>query len=762
MPELTLENRKVENQNPNVNLGAFYSRIKSDSGKENVETKSVQVQDPKYVAWAKSAYKKFPNFSKINVHKKVKDAVLFLGWKLKPEEYDAFVVTTFVFTFGISLIVSMLLFAIAFILYNNMSAFSISPAYFLIIPLILGFSVSGYLSYYVMNYPLVKAEEEKRLALAYLPAMVGYLTMYLKLVPNLERAILFASEQGEGHLADEMKKLVWDTNLGVYSSISEGLDFLSYRWEKYSKDFKEAIMMIKSAMVEDNEARRTELLDKTTENLLDSIKLKMETYARGLSQPSLVLFYIGVLLPLLLVIILPIGSVFASLPFSNPWILAAIYCVAIPLFVFMYGKKISRKVPLLYKAPVIPDDYKGLPKKNNIKLGKFELNIFVFLGFIFIFGIVVLYFAQTLFGVTLEKVMRDVDQLPQNYIDNPESYFDMLAENYILTSNSKITKGSKEYEDVFKTQKMLYSLSPGHDTTPYIFLYGFAVLVAILVALFAYLTSKDKKKVQDYYMDMEKNFREVLFILASRLSEGKPMETAIKETKSFFPELVISQDFLAKTLDNINLLGMPLEQALFDPMFGSLKNNPSELIKNNMKIISDSSELGVGTVAKTILSISLQLKNIEDIRITVQKLTDDVRQMMSTMASMIAPAVLGMVSGIQKVVILTLSNLGSSGISQNSTDSSLLADTGMGGMDVSQMMGSLDPNAIGSIATPLQFNIILIINLTLVVIGLVYFITRVQSDSNLEFKKNLAYMVPVAIIVFVLASAGSSLLLGGL
>jgi hypothetical protein len=197
-------------------------------------------------------------------------------------------------------------------------------------------------------------------------------------------------------------------------------------------------------------------------------------------------------------------------------------------------------------------------------------------------------------------------------------------------------------------------------------------------------------------------------------------------------------------------------------MFGSLKNNPSELIKNNMKIISDSSELGVGTVAKTILSISLQLKNIEDIRITVQKLTDDVRQMMSTMASMIAPAVLGMVSGIQKVVILTLSNLGSSGISQNSTDSSLLADTGMGGMDVSQMMGSLDPNAIGSIATPLQFNIILIINLTLVVIGLVYFITRVQSDSNLEFKKNLAYMVPVAIIVFVLASAGSSLLLGGL
>jgi hypothetical protein len=400
MPE-DFNSKRDENQN--VNIGAFYSRIKTDSGKENTEVKSTEVKDPKYVDLAKKVYKKFPSFAKLNAHKRVKDAVLFLGWKLKPEEYDALVVTTFVFTFGVTLIISILLFAIAFVLYQQTS-FTINPAYFLIFPLILGFSVSAYLCYYVMNYPLVKAEEEKRQALAYLPAMVGYLTMYLKLVPNLERAILFASQQGEGHLANEMKKLVWDTNLGVYNSISQGLDFLSYRWEKYSRDFKEAIMMIKSAMVEDNEARRTELLDKTTENLLDAIKLKMETYARGLSQPSLVLFYIGVLLPLLLVIILPIGSVFASLPFSNPWVLSIIYCVAIPLFVFFYGKKISRKVPLLYKAPIIPDDYKGLPKKNHIRIKNFEINLFVLLGLIFVIGLGILYIAQISFGVTLKKL----------------------------------------------------------------------------------------------------------------------------------------------------------------------------------------------------------------------------------------------------------------------------------------------------------------------------------------------------------------------
>ena len=64
--------------------------------------------------------------------------------------------------------------------------------------------------------------------------------------------------------------------------------------------------------------------------------------------------------------------------------------------------------------------------------------MFVILGLIFVIGVFALYIAQ----ITLEllvKVMRDVDQLPQKYVD-PESYFDMLAENYILTTDSKVRK----------------------------------------------------------------------------------------------------------------------------------------------------------------------------------------------------------------------------------------------------------------------------------------------------------------------------------
>ncbi len=756
-------NVMIENQQ-DVNIGALYKGIKTEGNRQEDLIKPEDVKDPKYVSWAKLAYKKFPNFSKSNLHLSVKDAVLFLGWKLKPEEYNALIMTVTILGLGALLFLTILIYIISTFVLSKFTDIKISSNFITLIFFFVFGIILLFVILHLKNYPKIEAEKEQRKSLAYLPAMVGYMTMYLKLVPNLERAVIFAAKQGEGHLANDFRKILWDTNLGLYSSISEGLDYLSYKWEKYSKDFKEAVMMIKSAMVEDGDARRAELLDKSSENLLSSIKLKMETYARGLSQPSLVLFYIGVLLPLLLVIILPIGSVFAKLPFANPWILALLYDVAIPVFVFLYGKKISRTVPLLYKPPVISDDYKGLPKKNHFRIGKLEVNLYVFLGLIFIIGLAILIFAHIQFGNTIENVMIK-EQFAQQYIDNPDSYFEMLANNYISSANLKVAEGSARYKEIVASQKLMFSLQPEHDTTPYIILYGLAILSAIIIFLWGYFSSKYKLKIQKYYMDMEENFREVLYILASRLSEGKPMETALRETKEFFPNLVISQDFLAKTLDNINLLSMPLDQALFDPMFGSLKNNPSLLIKNNMKIIADSSSLGVSTVSKTILSISMQLKNIEDIRLTVQKLTDDVRQMMTTMASIIAPAVLGMVSAIQKVVILTLSSMGSSGgLTSSSSTSDLIksstANSGLKGIDPSALMSSIDTSSIGSMATPFQFNIILLIDLILIVFGLIYFISKVQSDSDIDLKINIYKLLPIAIIVFVLSSAGASILLG--
>ena len=72
------------------------------------------------------------------------------------------------------------------------------------------------------------------------------------------------------------------------------------------------------------------------------------------------------------------------------------------------------------------------------------------------------------------------------------------------------------------------------------------------------------------------------------------------------------------------------------------------------------------------------------------------------------------------------------------------------------------PAAMRAIKSFYHFNLILAINLILVVLGLVYFISRVESDNPIKMKMNIAYMIPVAVVVFILASLGASFLLGGL
>ena len=114
---------------------------------------------------------------------------------------------------------------------------------------------------------------------------MGYMIMSIKLVPNLEKAVEFSADHGRGKIADDFKTLIWEVQIGVHNSISEGLDALAYRWGKHSEEFKRALMRIRASVIENTEAKRYALLDQTMTEMLESIRSKMEQYARDLSQP---------------------------------------------------------------------------------------------------------------------------------------------------------------------------------------------------------------------------------------------------------------------------------------------------------------------------------------------------------------------------------------------------------------------------------------------------------------------------------------------
>src|SRR3989338_7389409 len=227
----------------------------------------------------------------------------------------------------------------------------------------------------VAYHPQMEARKEQTLALGYMPEIVNYMISSMRLVPNMEKAVEFTATHGRGKIAEDMKKLIWDVQIGKYLSIEEGLDVLAYNWGKYNDDFKQALMIIRSSLLEGDGAKREALLEKASEDVLEGSKEKMDHFARGLSQPTVYLYYFGVLLPLMLAIVLPIGGTLAGgdFPLARPEVLALIYIVGLPLGLFILGSAILGSRPPTYIPPEIDENFPGLPPKGSMNF--FGMNL---------------------------------------------------------------------------------------------------------------------------------------------------------------------------------------------------------------------------------------------------------------------------------------------------------------------------------------------------------------------------------------------------
>jgi hypothetical protein len=572
---------------------------------------------------------------------------------------------------------------------------------------------------------LIAAESEKVKALTYIPEIIGYMIMSMKLVPNLERAVEFSAEHGRGKIADDLRKLIWDTQIGVYSSLSEGLDVMTFRWGKFSEEFKSAMMMIRASVLEATEAKRFLVLDKTMADVLESIKLKMEDYARGLSQPSTMLFYLGVLLPLILIIVLPVGAIFSGSAISTPLVLFLLYNITVPVIAFIYARRVLGKKPPTYEPPKVPEDFPGLPAKGKMFLGKAQIPIIFVSIAVFVIGAVIAVLVSN--GATIG-----------------ETHFgDTTLE--IALSKANITMDAfNEKKDM---DKLLFIVGAGVSRTYLISI----ILVSFSIAAFIYLyyNSIYRRKVQVQAMQMESEFKDSLYILASSLGENKPVEEALKHTKEFLPGQRISKEVFGKTIDNISLLGMPLSAAIFDPVYGSVKDNPSALIKSGMKLLVDSVQLGVDVAGRTLISLSMQLRNSEEVTKLLSNLVRDITSMMTTMSVFIAPIVLGITTALQKIVITTMASILKSGTLERLGESQVIEGIGLGIGKTTQTF--LQPSGFAQMTTPEVFLIIVGIYVIEMIFIMMYFTTKIQEDNPILMRLSIAKALPVAMIIFIVS-----------
>lgn len=508
----------------------------------------------------------------------------------------------------------------------------------------LGILTSVFLLYYTYTLPKRLANSWKLSASSQMVPALLYVVVYMKTNSNLERAIEFASQHLEGPLALDFKKVFYDVEISKYSSIKQSLDAYLDTWREYAPEFVESFHLVESSLYEPSETRRVQILEKALQVILDGVYEKMLKYSREIRSPLTSVYMLGIILPTLGLALLPLAS--AMLGGLVQWYhILIIFNILIPFFVFYMTSEILLKRPGGYGESSIlelnPNYYKYSSKKPWIIAGCISFPLFILGLMPFIFK---------------SKTITALLNLKQDYS------FSELGLSFLGSGN------------IFDF-KILADKTVGPFST---FSVVLSILLPLSIALFfilAYhLKTRELIKSRENTKVLEEEFNNSLFQLGNRLSDGMPAEVAFgrvaESTKG-----QITQNFFALVNQNIQQLGMSLERAIFDKKRGAIIYYPSALISTSMKILIESVKKGLEVAARSLMSISDYVKNVQKINQRVRDLLAEVISDMKSNMTFLAPLLAGVVVGLGTMITIILNKLNEIQSSFGSESSGLLSIT---------------------------------------------------------------------------------------
>ncbi len=216
--------------------------------------------------------------------------------------------------------------------------------------------------YYIYSLPFTIATSFRIKASSEMVLGILYMSIAMKVIPNLEYAIKFAGENLTGPLARDFKKMLWDVYTGKYVSITDALDPFMEKWKRESDEFVKAIYLIKNSFFETSE-KRNKILNESVSVVLNGTKDRMRNYAKDLKSPLTVLNALGILLPMVGLVFFPIISIF--LPDAiQPMFLVIGYNVLLPIVIYWLMKTYLERRPVAFHQP----DLSKHPKFANDKM----------------------------------------------------------------------------------------------------------------------------------------------------------------------------------------------------------------------------------------------------------------------------------------------------------------------------------------------------------------------------------------------------------
>ncbi len=472
---------------------------------------------------------------------------------------------------------------------------------------------------------------------------VFYTVTYMRHTSNLENAIKFASDHIDYPLSLDLKKVLWNVETQKYESIRESLEYYLKNWKEYAPEFVESMHMIESSLMEGQEERRLNSLDKSLDNILEETYEKMLHYAHNLNSPLTTLNMLGVVLPILGLVILPL---MVSLMDVDWYYLAAVYNVLLFAAVYYLGSQILASRPTGYgdsqNAATNPAFNKF--RKPNLDLGLIKMPV-----------------EPKQAGITVAIIFLIIALLPIFvYQINPN--FDRDATFFLLSSFPQLENLIPEGEDIPILGYREMQDSPGIMIGPFglpasILSYGYPLALGLGLGLYYKLSSNNVIKIREQAKKLENEFAGALFQLGNRLGDGLPTEIAFERVADIL-EGSISGQFFRTASQNIRKMGMGIEDAIFDKHVGAVNQFPSDLIRSTMKVLIEASKKGPLIAAQAMNNVSTYIKEIHKVDERLKDLLGETIASMKSQVKMLSPTISAIVVGVTSMIITILGKLG--------------------------------------------------------------------------------------------------------
>ena len=505
----------------------------------------------------------------------------------------------------------------------------------------------------LQRMPVIIADNWRLRASNQMVLSVFFIVTYMRHTSNLERAIDFAASHLGPPLSLDFKKVLWDVETDKYDNVKESLEAYLDSWKGYNMEFIEAMHLIESSLAEGSEQRRIELLEKSLELILEETYEKMLHYAQNLKSPITMLHMMGIILPILGLVVLPLIVSFIEV--VEWYHLAAVYNIALPIIVYYMGKSILSKRPTGYGQGDQTEVNPGLKKYKNVvmKIGSSEviinpvlISVIIGVSLLLIgFSPLIMHVVAPNFDVLWSKSAGETGSpivFISEGIKQPQSVEYSLLE--YRPSKSSIESKRGRIIGPFGLGATLLSL----------FL---PLALGLSIGLYYKLRSQNVIKIRESTKALEKEFASALFQLGNRLADGLPAEIAFDKVASTM-ENTVSGSFFKAISANIRRLGMGVEEAIFNPKRGALLAFPSNIIESSMKVMVESAKKGPLIASKAVLSVSKYIKEIHRVNERLKDLMTDIISSMQSQIAFLTPVISGIVIGITSMVSAIISKLG--------------------------------------------------------------------------------------------------------